>query len=298
MRIFLTGATGFIGSHIIPHLLGAGHQVIGLTRTETGAENLRRAGVEPYRGVLEEPEALAKGAENADAVIHCAFDHDFSNYLANCEKERRVVEALGDVLRGSNRALIVSSGAATGAKEPGQVATEDVFNLEGPNPRVISEVTAAKFLDQGVKVIAMRLPQVHDTQKQGLITPMILMAKAQGRSAYIGEGANRLAAAHISDVALLYRLAVEQGQAGERFHAVDEEGVSALAIATAIGKGLGVPVVSLTPERAAEHFGHFAMFAMLDMPASSVWTRQRLDWTPTGPSLIADLDAMNYAALG
>lgn len=296
MRIFLTGATGFIGSQVAPLLIEAGHSVIGLTRSDDGARSLEAAGVEPYRGTLEEPEALAKGAEDTDAVIHCAFDHDFSNFMANCEKDRRVIEAIGAVLKGSDRPFVITSGAAIGAKQVGDLATEDVFNVDNPNPRVISEVTGAKFLDQGVKVIVMRLPQVHDTKKQGLITPMIEMVRAKGVAAYVGEGRNRLAAGHISDVALLYRLAVEQGRAGERFHAVDEEGVAAVDISTAIGKGLGVPVVSIQPDQIAETFGHFSMFAALDMPASSAWTRERLGWTPKGSSLLADLEAMDYAA--
>ena len=296
MRIFLTGATGFIGSQIVPQLIGAGHQVVGLTRSADGAEALRKAGAESYHGVLEEPEHLAQGAEGVDAVIHCAFDHDFSNFMANCEKDRLVIEAIGAVLKGSDRPFVITSGTGIGAAQMGQLATEDVFYVNNPNPRVISEVTGAKFLDQGVKVIALRLPQVHDTRKQGLVSPLIEMFRQKGTAAYVGEGLARWPAAHVSDVALLYRLAVEQGKAGERFHAVDEEGITAVDIATTIAKGMGVPVVSITQERAFDYFGHFAMFAALDMPASSAWTRQRLGWTPRGPSLVTDLENMDYSA--
>lgn len=294
MRIFLTGATGFIGSHIIPELIGAGHQVIGLTRSDAGAKALAAAGVEPYRGTLEAPEGLTAAATRADAVIHTAFDHDFSNFMANCEKDQRVIRALGQALAHTGKPLVITSGTGMGTAEPGKLATEDVINIDNPNPRVASELAGLEMSEAGAKVVVMRLPQVHDTRKQGLVSPLIEITREKGVSAYIGDGANSWAAAHVVDVALLYRLAVEQGEAGERFHAVDEEGVSAREIATAVGEGLGVPVVSLSPEQAMAHFGWFGMFAGFDMPASSAWTRQRLGWRPEGPGLIADLRRMDY----
>jgi len=297
MRIFLTGATGFIGTHLIPELLGAGHRVVGVSRSDAGMQTLRSLGAEPFRGVLEEPEALAGGARDADAVIHCAFDHEFSNFVANCEKDRRVITALGDVLAGTDKPFVITSGTGLGAAHPGERAVEGVTNYDHPNPRIASEQAGDAALEKGVKVIVMRLPQVHDPLKQGLVSPMILLSKAQGRVAYVGEGANRWPAAHVVDVARLYRLAVEQGRAGERFHAVDEEGVTAKAIAETLGEGLGLPVVSLAPDEVGAHFGPFAMFAALDMPASSAWTRERLGWSPSGPSLISDLKAMDYSAL-
>ncbi|CAN5367453.1 SDR family oxidoreductase [soil metagenome] len=295
MRIFLTGATGFIGSHIIPELLQAGHSVVGVTRSDTGVDTLRAAGVEPYRGTLEDPAGLAKGADQADAVIHCAFDHDFSNFAAVVEKDIGVINAVGQILKDSDRPFIVTSGVGFGSSEAGATAVEAVLNPDSPNPRVRSEMEAAALLDAGVKVITMRLPQVHDTVKQGLISPMILISRAQGRSAYVGAGTTRLSAAHVSDVAHLYRLAVEQGRAGERFNAVDEEGVPLVDVATAVGEGLNVPVVSLTPEEVPGHFGMFGMFASMDLPASSAWTRERLGWRPRGPGLIADLKALDYS---
>ncbi len=296
MRIFLTGATGFIGSHLVPELLGAGHEVIGLTRTDEGAKALAQAGVEPYRGTLEDPEGLRAPAAQADAVIHTAFDHDFSNFMANCEKDRRVIRALGAALAGSDRPFVITSGTGMGAGEPGRTATEDVIDTDNPNPRVASELAGAEMSAAGVKVVVVRLPQVHDTRKQGLISPLIELAREKGVSAYVGEGRNGWPAAHVSDVAPLYRLAVEQGNAGERFHAVAEEAVSAREIATVVGAGLGVPVVSLSPDQVGEHFGWLGMFVGMDMPASSAWTRQRLGWRPEGPGLIADLRQMDYGA--
>jgi nucleoside-diphosphate-sugar epimerase len=296
MRIFLTGATGFIGQHIIPELLGAGHQVLGMTRSDAGAATLTGAGVEPYRATLEEPDSLKAGAAQADATIHCAFDHDFSNFMANVGKDRAAIQALGEALAGSDKPLVITSGTGLGSPGPGELAREDVFDAGNPNPRIASEATAASFLDKGVRAIVMRLPQVHDTRKQGLVTPMIATARAQGRVGYVGDGQNRWAAGPVKAVAELYRLAVEQGKAGERFHAVSEEGVTAREIAEALGAGLGLPVVSLSQDEAFAYFGPFALFAGLDMPASSAWTRRRLGWTPKGASLIEDLRKMDYAA--
>ncbi len=298
MRIFLTGATGFIGSHLAPLLLDAGHQVVGLTRSEAGAKALVAAGVEPHCGALEDPASLAAGAAKADAVIHTAFDHDFSNFVANCEKDRRAIMAMGAVLAGSDRTFVFTSGAGIGATTPGELATEDVMALDHPNPRVASEVAGAEMASAGVKVVVVRLPQVHDTRRQGLVSPFIELARQKGVSAYVGEGLNRWPAAHVDDVALLYRLAVEQGKAGERFHAVDEEGVRARDIATVVGEGLGTPVVSLSPAEASEHFGWLSLFVGLDMPASGAWTQERLDWRPKGPGIITDLQNMDYAAAG
>ena len=294
MRVFLTGATGFIGSRILPELLDAGHQVLGLTRSDAGARQLEQAGAEAHRGMLEEPDSIATGAAKADAVIHCAFDHDFSRFVANTEKDARVIEAIGAVLAGSNRPFIITSGTGMGSPGPGQLAGEDVFDRENPNPRRLSELTGEKIAQQGVSVAAVRLPQVHDTEKQGLITPAIEIARAKGVSAYVGDGASRWPAAHVSDVARLYRLALEHHTAGARWHAVAEEGVRMRDIAEVIGSGLGVPVRSLSAEEAMEHFGWLGPFAGADMPASSAVTRERLGWSPTGPGLVEDLRNMRY----
>lgn len=294
MRVFLTGATGFIGSRIVPELIGAGHQVLGLTRSDAGAAALTAVGAEPHRGDLEDLDSLRAGAADADAIIHTAFDHDFSNFVANCEKDRRVIEALGEGLKGSDRPLLITSGVGMGAGKPGEPATEDVFDRSHPNPRIASEDAGEALKAAGVDVRVIRLPQVHDSVKQGLITPLVEITRERGVSAYVGDGANRWSAAHVLDVARLYRLALEKGDRNARYNAVAEEGVSSREIAEALGAGLGLPVVSLSPEEAPAHFGWMAMFAGLDMFASSALTRAALGWTPNGPSLIEDLRAMDY----
>jgi nucleoside-diphosphate-sugar epimerase len=292
MRIFLTGATGFIGSKIIPELLQAGHQVLGLTRSDAGAEQLMAAGAEVHRGDLEDPTTLRRGAEKADAVIHCAFDHDFSHFVENCQKDKLNIEAIGEALVGSKRPLIVTSGTGMGSRGPGELASEDVFDASHANPRKISEETGAAVAARGVNVSYVRLPQVHDTKKQGLISPLIEISRAKGRVAYVGEGKNRWAAAHVNDVARLYKLAIERAEPGARYNAVGEEGVTAKDISDALGRSLKLPVVSLTGDEVAAHFGWMAMFAGVDMPASSAITRKKLGWTPVGRGLIADLDRL------
>ncbi len=294
MRVFVTGATGFIGSALVPELIGAGHQVLGLTRSDAGAAALAAAGAEAHLGTLEDLDSLRSGAAASDGVIHCAFDHDFSNFAANCEKDRRVIEVMGSVLVGSDRPLIVSGGV--GGLAPGRLVTEDMtYPANSPFPRV-SEQTALAAIPQGVRAMVMRLSQIHDPVKQGLVTYLIAAAREKGVSAYVGDGSNRWAAAPVQDTARLYRLALEQGAAGERFHAVAEEGVPLREVAEAIGQGLKVPTISVSQEEAAAHFGWMAMFASMDISASSTWTQERLDWHPTGPGLIADLEKMQYEA--
>ncbi len=296
MRVFLTGATGFIGSKIVPELLAAGHQVLGLTRSGAGARTLAAAGAEVHRGDLNDLKSLNDGAARSDGVIHTAFDHDFSNFLANCEKDRQAIRALGEALVGSNRPLLITSGTAIGAPAPGRPATEDVFNKDHPIPRVASELAGAEMQAAGVNVSVVRLPQVHDPVKQGLITPLVEIAREKGVSAYVGDGLGRWPAAHVLDVARLYRLAFEKAEPGARYHAVAEEGVATREIAEAIGAGLNIPVASLSPEEAGAHFGWLSAFVGMDMPASSAWTQDRLDWRPNGPGLIADLRRMDYHA--
>jgi nucleoside-diphosphate-sugar epimerase len=291
MRVFVTGATGFIGSRIVPELINAGHQVLGLARSDAGAQSLVAVGAEVQRGDLEDLESLRSGAAACDAVIHTAFRHDWSRFAESCELDKSAIEAIGDVLQGSSRPFIVSSGLGIAQGRP---ATEDDPPLSSPHVPRVSEVTAVALVDRGVHASVMRLPQVHDTVKQGLVTPLIAIAREKGVSAYVGDGHNRWPAAHVTDVARLYRLALENGSAGARYHAVAEEGVPLKDIATAIGRGLNVPVISIANEQAQEHFGFFGFLAGRDVPASSAKTRAKFGWNPTGPTLLTDLGNMRY----
>ena len=293
MRVFLTGATGFIGSLIVPELLQAGHRVLGLTRSEAGARSLVAAGAEAHRGDIEDLDSLRSGAAESDGVIHTAFNHDFSKFVENCENDRRAIEAMGEALVGSDRPFIITSGTGMGNVVPGQLASEDAFNPNSPNPRRASEIAGIAVAERGVNVSVVRLPQVHDPVKQGLITPLVQIAREKKVSAYLGEGLNRWPAAHVLDVARLYRLALEKRQKGSRYNAVAEEGVPFREVAAVIGRRLKVPVVSLPKDQAAAHFGWLGMFADYDMPASSALTRERLGWQPAGPGLIADLEQLS-----
>ena len=295
MRVFVTGATGFIGSAIVRELIEAGHQVLGLTRSDAGAESLRAAGAEVHRGDLDDLESLRKGAALSDGVIHTAFNHDFSKYVANCEADRQVIEAIGSALVASDRPLIITSGTGIANTEPGQLAMEEnAAASSAVIPRAASEEAAASVAARGVNVSVVRLPQVHDQVKAGLVTYAIGLAREKGVSAYVGDGLNRWPAAHVLDTAHLYRLALERRKAGARYHAVAEEGVPVRDIAEVIGRGLQVPVVALSPEEAAAHFGWLGAFAGRDVPASSAQTQERLGWYPTGPGLIADLESARY----
>jgi nucleoside-diphosphate-sugar epimerase len=293
MRIFVTGATGFVGSAIVPELIRAGHQVLGFTRSEAGARSLRAAGAQVHRGDLDDLESLREGAAMSDGVIHTAFIHDFSRFQEVCEIDRRVIEALGAVLAGSDRPLLITSGVANSV--PGRAVTEeDAPDAAHPIPRVASEQAAAALVAKGVRVGVMRLSQVHNTVKQGLVTYAIELARQKGVSAYVGDGRNRWPAVHVLDAARLYRLAFENLEAGARYHAVAEEGVRMRDIAEVIGRGLKVRVTSISPEQAPAHFGWLAAFAGQDLPASSALTKRRLGWQPAGPGLIADLEQMRY----
>jgi nucleoside-diphosphate-sugar epimerase len=292
MRVFITGATGFIGTSVVKELIAAGHGVLGMARSEEGAKSLAAIGADVHRGSLEDIDSLRKGATAADAVIHLAFIHDWSKFAESCEIDRRAIEVLGAVLAGSDRLLIATGGTA-GLTGPNQVATEDDdVPPDFPLPRV-SEQTA--FSLQGVRASVVRLPQVHDTLRQGLLTYTVAVARQKGVSAYVGEGRNRWAAAHISDVVRLYRLALENNEAGAKYHAVAEEGVPMRDIAEAIGRGLKLPVKSITADEAPAHFGWLAMFAGRELLASSEKTRQKLGWNPTGPGLIADLERLDVS---
>jgi nucleoside-diphosphate-sugar epimerase len=300
MRIFVTGATGFIGSTIVPELINAGHQVLGLTRSEAGVKSLTAAGAQVHHGDLSDLESLRKGAAMSDGVIHTAFIHDFSKFQEVCEVDRRAIEALGAALAGSDRPLLITSGTGIANSAPGRSATEeDAPDISHPIPRVASELAAASLAAKGVRVAVMRLPQVHNTVKQGLVTYAIELARQKGVSAYVGDGRNRWPAVHVLDAARLYRLALEKLEkekleTGARYHAVAEEGVPMRDIAEVIGRGLHVPVISVPSEDAPAHFGWLAAFAGRDLPAASALTQKRLAWHPTGPGMIPDLENMRY----
>jgi nucleoside-diphosphate-sugar epimerase len=295
MRVFVTGATGFIGSAVVRELLAAGHQVVGLARSDEGASALAAAGAEVHRGALQDLQSLSEAAARVDGVVHLAFNHDFSTYLQNCADDAQVIEALGAVFAGSGRPLIVTSGITS--KTPGRAATEEDPPLSSALvPRAASEEAAAVAAANGVNVSVVRLPQVHDTRKQGLITPAVEIAQSKGVSAFVGDGNNRWAAVHLGDAARLYRLALEAAEPGATYHAVGEEGVPMRAIAEVIGRRLGVPVKSIPREEAGAHFGWLGAFADRDAPASSELTRRRLGWRPTGPGLIVDLEGLEVAA--
>lgn len=287
MRVFVTGATGFVGSAVVQELIAHGHRVLGLSRSDAGAGQLEAAGAEVARGTLDDHDVLARGAAGCDGVIHTAFNHDFSKFAENARQDRRAIEVLGGALEGTTKPILVTSGTAMLAQ--GRVATE-ADRPSGPSPRM-SESGADDLVAKGVRASVVRLaPTTHGAGDHGFVPMLIALAREKGVAAYIGEGNNRWSAVHRSDAARLYRLAIERGAGGERYHAVAEEGILFKDIAAAIGKGLSLPVES----RPSEHFGWFAMFAGMDAATSAAWTREALGWTPIGPSLAEDLENAGY----
>jgi nucleoside-diphosphate-sugar epimerase len=286
MRVFVTGATGFIGSAVVRELLDAGHQVVGLARSDRSAASLRASGAEAHRGTLDDLASLRQGATAADGVIHLAFIHDFTDYLGAIETDRRAIEAMGEVLAGSDRPLVVATGVGAGTEED---ATDRTF------PRGASDEMAMSFAERGVRVSLVRLPPtVHGEGDRGFVSILIGVAREKGVSAYPGDGTNRWPAVHRLDAAALFRLAMEKSEAGTRVHAVAEEGVPVREIAEAIGRQLNLPVTSIPREKAENHFGFIGNFFARDIPTSSILTQQRLDWHPTQPGLIADLEKGHY----
>jgi nucleoside-diphosphate-sugar epimerase len=295
MKVFVTGASGFVGSAVVRELIGAGHQVVGLARSDASAASIATAGAEVQRGSLDDLDLLRSSAASADGVIHTAFIHDFSNFAAAAEADRRAIETIGAALAGSDRPFIVTSGS--GGLAPGRLVTEEDEAEHRPSVVAarVSEPLGLSFASQGVRVSIMRLPtSVHGEGDHGFVPRLITIAREKGVSAYPGDGLNRWPAVHRMDAARLYRLALETAPAGSRLHPIGDEGVPVHEIAEVIGRHLNLPVISLPVEKSSEHFGFLGGIFSLDMPVSSALTRQRFHWQPTQPGLIADLEQGHY----
>ena len=295
MRILVTGANGFIGSALIPELIQAGHQVIGLTRSDDGMEAVEKAGAEALRGDLNDLEGLRRAVEHSEGVIHTAFNHDFSRFTVSCEEDRQAITAMGEALAGSNRPMVITSSIGSSNTVPGTLPSEDNPTASSKVfPRAASDEAALALADRGINVSIMRNPQIHDAVKQGLVSDLVKLARQKRCAAYIGDGLNRWSATHIFDAVHVYRLAIEKAQMGAIYHAVAEDGIALREIAEVIAKGLKVSTASITEGEAPDHFGWLIKFAGRELTASGRLTQQRLNWAPSGVGLLDDLRAMKY----
>jgi len=293
MRVFVTGASGFIGSALVPELIAAGHRVLGLARSEASAKALGATGAEVLRGDLNDPKSLQAGAAESEGVVHLGFIHDFNNFEASIRTDHSAIETMGDVLAGSGRPFVFASGVV--GLVPGRVATEEVPFDPKAHPRAANAVAALGLAARGVRVSCVRLaPTVHGPGDHGFVKVLVDIARQKGVSGFIGDGQNRWPAVHRLDAGSLFRLALEKASQGTVVHGVADEGVPARTIAEIIGRKLGLPVASISPEGAGAHFGWLGRFFAMDQPASSALTRDRLGWNPTHPGLVADLEAGHY----
>ena len=295
MRVFVTGASGFIGSAVVPELISAGHRVLGLARSEASAKALAAAGAEVLRGDLNEPKSLQAGAAETDGVIHLGFIHDFQNFEASIQTDGRAIETMGAALAGSGRPFVFASGVV--GLVPGRIATEEIPFDPKAHPRAANAVVALRLAERGVRVSAVRLaPTVHGPGDHGFVKVLVDIARDKGVSGYIGDGRNRWPAVHRLDAGSLFRLALEKAPAGSVLHGVADEGVPARTIAEVIGRKLGLPVAPIAPEAAGAHFGWLGRFFAMDQPASNALTRERMGWQPSHPTLIEDLEAGHYTS--
>ena len=295
MRIFVTGASGYVGSAAVKDMLAAGHQVVGLARSDEGEARVRALGAEPLRGDITDLDGLRRAAERADAVAHLAFNHDFSRFAENGREDAAAIAAMGEVLAGTDKPLVTTSGL--GLIRDGELLTEDVQRGEEPGMPRLSEAATLKLLDKGVKAMVVRLPQVNGPDNHGFVPMLIANAREKGYAAYVGDGVNRWPAGYRDSVAQVYRLAIEHGRAGRTYHAVGEEAVTLHDLMAAISKGANLPLRSITPEEAGPYYGWFAMFARMDNPSSSAITQAELGWRPNGPTTLESLSNDEYFRL-
>lgn len=289
MIVFITGVSGFVGSHVAQELIQSGHKVVGLTHSESKVKELRKAGIEPVVGDISNSELLSETAKKVDGVIHLAFG-SFDKIVESCEEEAAVITTFGNALKGTNKPLVVTGVIGLGKSSPTEPAVETVSNVDQPGyPRVLAEVASSKLAEQGVRISVVRLSQIHDTKKQGLVTFLAGFAQQKGSIAYIGDGKQKWAACHVNDTARLYRLALENGTSGSHYHAVAEDGVEVKDIVEAVAQVLDVPIKNISMQEASDFYGFLSYFVGSDVDGTSTITQKSLDWKPVGPTLLQDI---------